>query len=96
MVFILLIRLIYCFALLLLKHITFIYTNYLRFYDFLGSCMLMNSVFLIYCVKLHLAEGVYLMHKIFTWFTVAVYWIKRETSAFQIWEKCSFDSSEMN
>lgn len=35
----------------------------------------MNSVFLI-CVKLHLEEGVYLIHEIFTWFTVAVYWIK--------------------
>lgn len=56
----------------------------------------MNSMFLIYCVKPHLEEGVYLMHKIFTWFTVAVQWIKRETSAFQTKEKYSFDSSEMN
>lgn len=53
----------------------------------------MNSLFLIYCVKLHLEEGVCIMHKVFTWFTVAVYWIKRETSAFQTRQKCSFDSS---
>lgn len=32
----------------------------------------MSSVFLIYCVEAQLEEGVYLMHKIFTWFTVAV------------------------
>lgn len=51
----------------------------------------MNTVFLIYCVKAHLEEGVYLMHKIFTWFTVVISlqrikrenWIKRETSTFQ-------------
>lgn len=104
MVFILLIRLIYCFALLLLKHITFIYTNYLSFYDFLWSCKLMNTVFLIYCVKAHLEEGVYLMHKIFTWFTVVISlqrikrenWIKRETSTFQTRKKYSFDSNEMD
>lgn len=56
----------------------------------------MSSMFLIYCAKPHLEEGVYLMHKIFTWFTVAVHWIKMETSAFPTREKYSFDSNEMN
>lgn len=60
----------------------------------------MNSMFLIYCVKPHLDESEYLMHKIFTGFCCCSVLDKEgvftKTFAFKTRKKYYFVSSEMN